>query len=61
MVYRPLVTPFLAGARAADLRTVDGLAMLIGQGRPCFRALFGVPAPDIDVRALALAALEARL
>jgi shikimate dehydrogenase len=58
MVYRPLMTPLLARARSRHLVTVDGLAMLIGQARPSFSALFGVPAPDIDVRALALAALE---
>jgi len=58
MVYRPLTTPFLAQAEALGLRTVDGLAMLIGQARPSFAALFGVPAPDVDVRALALRALD---
>ena len=60
MVYKPLVTPFLARARALDRRTVDGLAMLIGQARPSFRAIFGVEAPDIDVRSLALSALGER-
>lgn len=58
MTYRPLMTPLLLAAKAAGLRPVDGLAMLIGQARPSFEALFGVPAPDIDVRALALAELE---
>jgi shikimate dehydrogenase len=58
MVYRPLVTHVLADARAAGLRTVDGLAMLIGQARPSFRALFGVEPPgNVNVRALAVAAL----
>ncbi len=59
MVYRPLETEFLARARAAGHRTVDGLAMLIGQARPSFAALFGRPAPaHVDVRALCLAELE---
>lgn len=58
MTYRPLKTPLLQRAAAAGLRPVDGLAMLIGQARPSFEALFGVPVSDIDVRALALAALE---
>jgi shikimate dehydrogenase len=59
MVYRPLETEFLARARAAGHRTVDGLAMLIGQARPSFAALFGQPPPaHVDVRALCLAALE---
>lgn len=57
MTYRPLTTAFLAAGRARGLATVDGLAMLIGQARPSFRALFGHDAPDIDVRALALSAL----
>jgi shikimate dehydrogenase len=57
MVYRPLVTPLLAAAAALDLRTVDGLAMLIAQARPSYRAFFGVDPPaDLDVRALAAAA-----
>lgn len=60
MVYRPLETPFLRRARAAGHRGVDGLAMLIGQARPSFAALFGRDPPaDVDVRALCLAALEA--
>ena len=54
MTYRPLITPFLARGRARGLVTVDGLAMLIGQARPSFRALFGIEPPTVDVRALAL-------
>jgi shikimate dehydrogenase len=57
MVYRPLLTPLLARARARGLTTVDGLAMLIGQAAPSFTALFGIPPPDIDIRAVVLAAL----
>jgi shikimate dehydrogenase len=57
MTYKPLVTPFLAEGRARGLTTVDGLAMLIGQARPSFRALFGLEPPDMDVRAAALRAL----
>lgn len=60
MVYAPLETPLLAQARARGLRTVDGLAMLIGQAIPSFEAFFGRRPPDIDVRALALAELERR-
>jgi shikimate dehydrogenase len=58
MVYRPLVTSFLARASALGLVTVDGLAMLIGQAKPSFTALFETPVPEIDVRGLALAALS---
>jgi shikimate dehydrogenase len=57
MTYRPLKTAFLAAGQARGQTTVDGLAMLIGQARPSFRSLFGQDPPDIDVRALALAAL----
>ena len=59
MTYRPVETPLLAQARARGLAPVDGLAMLIGQARPSFEALFGARVPDIDVRALCLKALEA--
>ena len=57
MTYRPLTTSFLAAGRDRGLVAVDGLAMLIGQARPSFEALFGVAPPPVDVRALALAAL----
>jgi shikimate dehydrogenase len=59
MVYKPLVTPFLARAQGLGRRTVDGLAMLIGQAAPSFEALYGQPPPlGVAVRALALKALE---
>ena len=57
MTYRPLVTPFLADGRARGLRIVDGLAMLIGQARPSFEAIFGVPVPPVDIRRVVLDAL----
>jgi shikimate dehydrogenase len=58
MVYKPLVTPFLAQAQALSRPTVDGLAMLIGQARPSFEAFFGQPPPAaVDIRAIALKAL----
>jgi shikimate dehydrogenase len=57
MTYRPLITPFLARGQARGLLTVDGLAMLIGQARPSFRALFGMEPPAVDVRTVALSAL----
>ncbi len=59
MTYRPLLTRFLADGRARGLVTVDGLAMLIGQARPSFQALFGLAPPAVDVRAVALATLGA--
>lgn len=57
MTYRPLITPFLAAGRARGLVIVDGLAMLIGQARPSFEALFGVPVPPVDIRRVVLDAL----
>jgi shikimate dehydrogenase len=58
MVYKPLLTPFMAQAEALGRRTVDGLAMLIGQAGPAFEAFYGQPPPaGVDVRALALEAL----
>lgn len=57
MTYRPLRTPFLRHGRSRGLTTVDGLAMLIGQGRPSFSAIFGIEPPLIDVRTVALKAL----
>lgn len=48
IVYAPLETPLLAEARARGLRTVDGLAMLIGQAAVAFEHFFGVPAPRED-------------
>lgn len=58
MVYKPLKTPFLQQAEGLGRRTVDGLAMLIGQAVPSFEAFFGqAPPASVDVRALALKTL----
>lgn len=46
IVYSPLETPLLAAARARGNRTVDGLGMLLHQGRPGFARWFGVE-PDV--------------
>ncbi len=54
MTYKPLITPFLAAGRARGLTVVDGLAMLIGQAKPSFEALFEVPVPPVEVRAAVL-------
>lgn len=60
-VYAPLETPFLAAAKAAGARTVDGLGMLLHQARPSFEAWFGVrPDADAETRDAALAALARR-
>lgn len=41
IVYIPLETPLLAAARKRGLRAVDGLGMLLHQGRMGFEAWFG--------------------
>ena len=43
IVYVPLDTPLLIAARRRGNRTVDGLGMLLHQGRPGFEAWFGTP------------------
>ena len=55
IVTHPLDTPLLQAGRAAGLPTIDGLAMLIGQGAAAFEKFFGAPAPranDAKLRAL---------
>lgn len=56
IVTHPLDTPLLQAARAAGFRTVDGLAMLIGQAAVAFEKFFGRPPPrepgDAELRAL---------
>ncbi|WP_332680642.1 shikimate dehydrogenase [Bosea sp. (in: a-proteobacteria)] len=59
IVYVPLETPLLAQAREAGLRTVDGLAMLLHQARPGFKAWFGIdPVVDAELRRTVLASLD---
>lgn len=61
MVYVPLETQLLRQARQTGRRSVDGLAMLIGQARPSFEAFFGAPPPDTAaVRDLLVSILEIR-
>lgn len=51
IVYVPLETKLLAAARAAGLRPVEGLGMLLHQAVPSFAAWFGVtPAVDDELR-----------
>jgi shikimate dehydrogenase len=60
IVYVPLETPLLAAAAARNLRTVDGLGMLLHQAAPGFRRWFGVtPEVTPELRALVLADIEA--
>ena len=55
-VYAPLETPLLKAARARGLAGVDGLGMLLHQGRPAFAAWFGIePQVTPALRAAVLA------
>jgi shikimate dehydrogenase len=55
IVYVPLETDMLAAARAAGLRTVDGLGMLLHQAVPGFEKWFGVrPEVTPELRALVI-------
>ena len=59
LVYVPLVTPFLHGARERGLTIVDGLGMLLHQAVPGFERWFGVrPAVDAELRAHVVADIE---
>ncbi|WP_341897730.1 shikimate dehydrogenase [Ferrovibrio terrae] len=56
IVYSPLETDLLARARARGNPVVDGLGMLLHQGRPGFEAWFGVaPAVTSELRGAVLA------
>lgn len=48
IVTHPLDTDFLKSARAAGFRTIDGLAMLIGQAAVAFEKFFRVAPPRED-------------
>ena len=55
IVYAPLETDLLRRAKARGHRTVDGLGMLLHQGRPAFEAWFGVdPEVTPELRAFVL-------
>jgi shikimate dehydrogenase len=53
IIYIPLETPFLAAARQRGHRTVNGLGMLLNQGRPAWKAWFGVE-PDVTAELRAM-------
>ncbi|MER9140010.1 shikimate dehydrogenase [Mesorhizobium sp. M0830] len=53
IVYVPLETPLLAAARTRNLKTVDGLGMLLHQAVPGFERWFGIrPQVTGELRAL---------
>lgn len=57
IVYVPLETPLLAGARRRGLQTVDGLGMLLHQAVPGFERWFGIR-PDVTPELHALVAAD---
>ncbi|MFC3326571.1 shikimate dehydrogenase [Mesorhizobium cantuariense] len=58
IVYVPLETPLLAAARARNLKTVDGLGMLLHQAVPGFERWFGIrPQVTAELRTLIVADL----
>ena len=60
IVYAPIETPLLASARARGNRVVDGLGMILHQGRPGFAAWFGTePEVTEDLRRHVLGMLDA--
>ncbi len=53
IIYIPLETPSLAAARKRGNRTVNGLGMLLNQGRPAWKAWFGIePEVTAELRAM---------
>lgn len=58
IIYAPLETPFLAAARQRGNRTTNGLGMLLHQGRPAWKAWFGI---DTEVTAELRETLERSL
>ena len=53
IIYTPLETPFLAAARQRGNRTIHGLGMLLHQGRPAWKAWFGIePEVTAELRTL---------
>ena len=58
IIYVPLETPFLAAARKRGNPTLNGLGMLLHQGRPAWKAWFGI---DTEVTAELRTLLEKSL
>lgn len=55
IIYIPLETPFLRAARQRGNRTLNGLGMLLHQGRPAWKAWFGIE-PEVTPELTALVA-----
>jgi shikimate dehydrogenase len=53
IIYTPLETPLLTAARERGNATINGLGMLLHQGRPAWKAWFGIePAVTAELRAI---------
>jgi len=53
IIYTPLETPLLTAARERGNATINGLGMLLHQGRPAWKAWFGIePAVAPELRAI---------
>lgn len=59
-VYKPRETPLLKAARAAGLRTLDGVGLFLAQAARQFEAWTGSPAPRALFERVAAEALAAR-
>ena len=57
LVYNPIETVFLRQARAAGLKTIDGLGMLVHQGAFAFEKWTGRPAPVEAMRQACMSGL----
>jgi shikimate dehydrogenase len=59
IIYVPLETPFLAAARERGNPTINGLGMLLHQGRPAWKAWFGIePEVTAELRSLLERSIE---
>ena len=59
IIYTPLETPFLAAARKRGNRTLNGLGMLLHQGRPAWKTWFGIePEVTLELRSLMERSIE---
>jgi shikimate dehydrogenase len=61
LIYRPLVTGLVQGARDQGARAINGLTMLLFQGLAAFEIWTGQPAPEAAMRAALERAVVGRL
>jgi shikimate dehydrogenase len=61
LIYQPLVTRLVHGARDQGARAINGLTMLLFQGLAAFEIWTGQPAPEAEMRAALERAVVGRL